>query len=1215
MKSKRLASLLRRVVLCALSASFFLVEGQLFAQVDSGAILGTVRDQSGAVVPGAEVTLTNEGTAFSLTTQTSDVGSYNFTPIKIGTYSVQVTKAGFQKAAQLHVKVDVQQQVVVDLTLVPGQVTQTVEVTAAVPLLQTQNASVGQVVGTKAINDLPLNGRNFTFLAQLVAGVTTSNMDGRGLEASGSFSANGTRPSQNNYLLDGIDNNSNQLDFLAGTNYVSLPPVDAIQEFKVQTADYTAELGRGAGAVLNATIKSGTNQLHGNLWEFLRNDKLDAANFFDNSGGLLKGEYRQNQFGGTLGGPIVIPRVYNGKDKTFFFVSYQGTRIRQGQTYTTSVPTANERNSNYTDFSDLINLQSGTRSDYLNRVFPLGTVFDPATTRSVTAGQVDPVTGLKATTSGFVRDPFYTGPGGVGGTTDFTTVALRQYLNHLPATRLDPNAIKILNLYPVPNAAGLFGNYSTNPPLQNRIDQSDIRIDHNFSDRDQIFGRVSFQVNPQFTPAPFQGVADSGGFNAGYQQNPTLNSVLSETHSFSPTTINEARLGVSRQATSRVQPFADVPGIPAQFGIQGIPAGKQNGGLPIIGLSGLNSLGGAGWLPSDEPNQTTQMMENVTKLQGAHTFKGGFEFQHIKWDVYQPSWSRGEFDFSGTYTEVPSAGGGSTGLAQLLLSPTASTVPGGYDNVGGANSVFASNRPNRDLTHNYYAGYFQDDWKVNSSLTLNLGLRYEYFDLGQEVFNNFAAFREAPPGQAQFILPAAKCKDNLLSPQFTGALQKDGIQSVCSNNPNLLLNKKANFGPRLGLAYRITPKLVLRTGYGLFYGPAEQPNIHATENYPFNIVQSFFNPDSAHPITYPNGQIATLENGMSPLTFVSTNVPAAGVGLEGDDYNYKNGYTESYNFTLQYQLTPSQTFSVGYVGNQSHNLATQPQSNNPMYIAPPSMNPQNYVPFPDFARGATYQFAEGNSYYHSLQATFERRFSQGLNFLADYTYSKCRTDARTLLTGGIGGYRAPDVPGFGIINDYALCDFDVPNIVHFSSGYTLPFGNGQRFFANSSGVVGQIVSGWVVNSILTLQDGQPFTVGCPIGTTAGLGCNALLVPGQSVYTGPHNVNQWLNPSAFANPAAATTVTQSDYAALGGAPTQAHGPGYHRIDFSLFKEFRTSEKTYLQFRTEVFNLTNTPQFGNPSYTDFTNASNFGRITSTRDGANDPREIQFALKFYF
>ena len=361
--------------LCAFSAILLLSGGRLYAQVDTGTILGTVRDSSGAVVPSAEVTLTNKATGFSLTTKTSALGTYIFTPVQVGTYSVQATLAGFQKVSQLNAKVDVQQQLVVDFTLLPGQLTQTVEVTAAPPVLQTQNGSVGQVVGNQEVNDLPLNGRNFTFLAQTVAGVSMSSVNGGGFSASGGFSANGTRPEQNNYVLDGIDNNSNQLDFLAGTNYNHLPPPDAIGEFKVQTADYSAELGRGAGAVLNGTIKSGTNQLHGDVWEFVRNDKFDAAQFFENSDGIRKGEFRQNQFGGTIGGPVVIPHFYNGRNKTFFFGSYQGTRIRQGQTFTTSVPTVAESESGFTNFSDIINGQSGTRTDDLGRVFRNGTIF------------------------------------------------------------------------------------------------------------------------------------------------------------------------------------------------------------------------------------------------------------------------------------------------------------------------------------------------------------------------------------------------------------------------------------------------------------------------------------------------------------------------------------------------------------------------------------------------------------------------------------------------------------------------------------------------------------------------------------------------------------------------------------------------------------------------------------------------------------------------
>jgi hypothetical protein len=292
----------------------------LRAQIDTGSILGTISDSTGAVVPGAKVSLTNEGTNLTIMTTSKGDGGYIFTPVKIGTYSVTAEASGFEKTTQSQVAVNIDQQVVVNLTLKPGQVTETVEVTAAPAILQTQTAAVGQVVGSRSVNDLPLNGRNFTFLAQVVAGVNTPQADTRGNAASGAFSANGLRPAQNNYLLDGIDNNSDTVDFLNGTNFIVLPPVDAIQEFKVQTNDYSAQYGRSGAAILNATIKSGTNNLHGDFFEFFRNDVLDAADFFEDSGGTKKGEFRLNQFGGNIGGTIVIPHVYNGSKKLLFFV-------------------------------------------------------------------------------------------------------------------------------------------------------------------------------------------------------------------------------------------------------------------------------------------------------------------------------------------------------------------------------------------------------------------------------------------------------------------------------------------------------------------------------------------------------------------------------------------------------------------------------------------------------------------------------------------------------------------------------------------------------------------------------------------------------------------------------------------------------------------------------------------------------------------------------
>jgi len=298
-----------------------------------------------------------------------------------------------------------------------------------------------------------------------------------------------------------------------------------------------------------------------------------------------------------------------------------------------------------------------------------------------------------------------------------------------------------------------------------------------------------------------------------------------------------------------------------------------------------------------------------------------------------------------------------------------------------------------------------------------------------------------------------------------------------------------------------------------------------------------------------------------------------------------------------------------------------------MVMLPPSADPQSYVPFPDFSRGAEYLATEGSSSYNSLQATFQRRFGAGLSFLGNYTYGKCRTDAPDIFVAGeTGGYRAPDLPGFGIQPDYGLCVFDIRQVVHFAGTYQLPFGNGKPFLHASSGVVNQLVGGWSVNWILTLQDGQPFTIPCATSTTAAFGCNALFVPGVNPIGGPHNVDQWMNPAAFATPPVATTVGQQDFAPLGGAPGQVVGPGFHRLDLSLFKEFQTSESTRLEFRFEIFNLTDTPNFSVPGLSgpgvsvppgvfDYTNVQNFGKITETRDAPNDPRQLQLALKFYF
>lgn len=1229
----------------------------LRAQVDTGSILGTVKDESGAVVPNAKVSLINEGTGFTISTTTTGEGNYTFTPVKIGTYSVSVEAPGFAKAMQSHLALNIDQHLVVNLTLRPGAVTQTVTVTTEPPALQTQNASLGDVITGRSVNDLPLNGRNFTFLAQLVAGVNTPQADTRGNAQNGAFSANGMRPAQNNYLLDGIDNNSDNVDFLNGTNFNVLPPVDAIAEFKVQTSNYSAEYGRAGGAILNATIKSGSNQFHGNAWEFLRNDKFDSADFFENAGGLKKGEFRQNQFGFTGGGPIK-------KNKLFVFGDYEALRRRQGSVFTSSVPTALMRSSGYTDLSELITQQAGSKPeiDALGRSFPFGTVLDPATTRPVTAGTVDPVSGLMATSSGYVRDPFYTG-GSIAGITDFTGACASSascMLNQLPAGRLDQNAIKLLNLYPSPTASSLVQNFASNPVAKENRNAFDTRVDYDMSESDQMFGTFSYVKDPQFLPGPFAGIADGGAFQQGDQNALSILAAYSYTHIFSPTLINEARVGESRLHATRFGPVANTLGIPEQFGISSsIPQVAENGGLPQFTFSGLSTLGSNGFLPSDEISQTTQVTDNLTKVYGKHTFKSGFEYQHIKFSTLQPNRSHGTFNYNGAYTGIPDGTGGNTGMAQFLLLPCPGPTPGGTPsgcpsvtgaiaNVGGTNNYTASNIGFTDDGKNYWGAYFQDDWKYNSKLTFNLGLRWDYFGPIFEHYGAQANFVPAAPGAAEFLIPANRNKG--LSPSFLALTALDGIKIVPSNNPGLINVQKTNFAPRAGFAYQVTQKLVARGGFGMFYNSFENqgygPNIG--ENYPFQFTFGFASPNGGNPIsstTFPTlagspcQNAFMFESGFDCTPINPSLVQAEGLSLQGLQTNFQTPYTMGYNLMAQYAITSNMTVTAGYVGNQARHLQVGIGSNRPSQILPPGTNTHAvsspgvglYIPFPDFGQGQSYHTTQGNSNYNALQTSLQQRFANGLTFLVAYTYSRCRSDASDLLNGGDVGYRAPAVPGFGIQGDYADCNFDIRHVFHFSGGYELPFGQGKRFLANSAGVMNQIVSGWSMQWINTAETGQPRNIGCAIGTTSGTSCVAMLVPGQDRH-GPSAPDQFYNAAAFTQPCKPGTSTPAGcipgltgLALLGGGRGQVSGPGLLTFDFSLFKNFRISDRYNLQFRSEFFNILNHPTFNAPGFggngvvsipgsSDFTN-KNFGKIGSTRFPFNDPRQIQFALKFSF
>ncbi|HWA95686.1 MAG TPA: TonB-dependent receptor [Terracidiphilus sp.] len=1276
------------------------------AQVDEGAITGTVTDTTGAVIPNAQVTLLNTDQGITLQTKTSGTGLYTFSPVRIGHYQITVIAQGFAKTTQKNLTVNVAQVLQVNVSMKLGSTSETVEVNTAPPQLQTEEASVGQVIGSHEVNSLPLNGRNFTFLAQLGAGMQTPQADTRGNAASGAFSANGLRPAQNNYLLDGIDNNSNAVDFLNGTNYVILPPVDAIQEFKVQTADFSAELGRAAGAVLNATIKSGTNSIHGAVWEFFRNDKLDAADYFENNTDIKKGELRQNQFGASIGGPII-------KNKVFFFGDYEGFRRVQGSAAVANVPTNLERSSGFTDMSDILTFNSGSRTDGLGRSIPAGTILDPATTRFVAQGAVDPVSGLTNNTSGdvYVRDPFGTC---APSTTSFTAAACG--LNQIPAGRLDANAIALANLYPAPNSG--VQSYGVSPNLFEHRNQFDIRGDVNPNQKDQIFVRFSYSDDPIFIPGPFEGVADGGGFQQGLQTAKSGQAVAGFTHIFSPTTINQARAGFAHLHTTRFGPEGATDGIPAQYGIQDIPQGQNNGGLPAFGIANLQTLGSNAFLPSDEVSQTLQTTDDFTKIYGNHSFKMGAEYQYVKFSTLQPAWSHGEFDYGGGFTDIPGSSQTTGGLAQFLLTPAAAPTtingnpnPNGFSYSGGSNNVYASNINKTYDQKMYFASYFQDDWKVNAKLTLNLGVRWDYFGPINETNGGQANFVPYPIpskgiGAPTFIIPAHGKDGRNLSTNtscvgigcwgFADLLAADGITLMSTDKygQGLLETQKTNFAPRLGFAYELTNKLVARGGFGLFYNSFENQGYGPNngENYPFvynlnysphadpaghsidsQVAPTSYNTPFANCATAGPGGTAVFESGFSCIPLTTEAVNALGVGLQGLQFDFQTPRTYSANATLQYAVTHSISAQASYVYTHGSNLQGGVGYHNVNRLLPADISTgigcksANYdygtflvgtdptqkscYPFADFG-GGSYQATYGVSSYHGLQTKLEQQYANGLTFLLTWTWSKTMSDAGDLLNGGsTGGLRAYNVPGLGPKFDYTLANFDIRNVVHFSGGYELPIGAGKKFL-NQNGITNTILGGWAVNWIVTLQGGQPINFGCPTSSTSGTGCNVVTVKGQSPQLGiksktvgsdPVARPFWINNAAafsqpckliddasgnvFPDPNSISTgcIPLSGSDALGSKPGQVAGPGFHRLDFSMFKNFQLSDRFRMEFRSEFFNILNHPNFNSPNFggngvVSIGGSGNitdphFGEVGSTRDNPYDPRQIQFALKLYY
>jgi Carboxypeptidase regulatory-like domain len=1203
--------------------------GQGNAQIDAGTVAGTVRDSSGALVSGATLILTNDLTGVAFTSHSSPSGEYAFNAIGPGVYTLTTREAGFETRVTHSVDVHVQQTTAIDVALKTGNVQQQVNVTAAAPLLQTEDAAVGQTIGGKTVNDLPLETRDWGSLGQLAAGVATAPIGQNGGTPENAFySVDGVQLYQNDFRLDGVNNN---IEFFGGssvgTDATITPPPDAIQEFKLQNGDYNAEFGHSTGGIINAVIRSGTNHLHGDIWEYLRNEDLNANSYFSNQDGVPRSEYRQNQYGGTLGGPVLIPHLYNGRDKTFFFGDYQGTQIATPSQSISTVPTANMVNSGFTNLQDLINGNSGTSTDALGRIFSHGTVLDPATTREVAAGAVDPISGLqnKSASAVYVRDPFHNPALPLTGVTNFT--GLTSQLNLIPAARLDPNAVKLLGQYPLPNRTGtsiLNNNYIYNPIETQTINQYDIRIDHTFGPKDNLFGVWDQSLWSEFAPGSLPGQNDQNDAFPSYEV------AVGENHIFTTSLSNEFHFGFGHSAKEQRLFNASVMGVPAEYGIQGIPQVAGNGGLSSFNISGLTSIGPTDDRPTIQTVWDAEYSDNVTKTFHNHTFKTGVQVDDLQGNIMQPPAPRGLFTFNGQFTDIPNANQSLNGIADLLLTPTTSSVAATpeitpVNNVGGLATFEGSNFAGTQY-HRWYTGaYFQDNWRVTPALTLNLGLRYDYFTPYVEVNGRQANFVPVDGNGATgtYYITNKGCQVPR-STTFNNLLTASNITVDCSGNAALGHAQAANLGPRIGFAYRVTPSFVVRGGYGISYGALGNLGYGGTlgTNYPFIYAITQNAPNSQSPLVLSNGQTATMENTFGTINLSDpTEVSGTGLNLYGRVFDYKTPAVQTYNLTVQEQFSQHDSVQLGYVGTVGRHLDNLGVNNSPSEILPVGTNISQlptaannftqYIPYPNFAPNAIYESTNGGSSYNSMQLTYEHQLSYGLTLLGNYTYSKCFSNQRTQGTA-TSAYRAEWLPGFGIGGDYGLCDTDATNVVHISGTYALPVGRGRQLLSSESRLLDVFIGGWTVNGIYTFQSGQPLTISCATATTSDFGCFAPTVAGQNIYAGPHNTTQWLNPAAFAQPAKATAIGQTDYSVLGGSPQQARGPNWYNIDSSLFKEFPFTQTVRLQLRAEFFNVLNNPQFAQPGNLNYQNPSNFSSITTLR---NSPRLGQVALKLFF
>ena len=1111
--------------ICVLLLAALLTAGIAFSQAVNGSLVGTVTDSSGSSVPNAKVTLTETNTGVSRSTTTNESGNYTFSDLPPGTYTVAAEQTGFKRAARAGVDVAVNSTGRVDLTLQPGQITETIEVTGAAPILQTERADTGRTMETKVVQDLPLGtSHNFQSLSILVPGSTRIESQHSAFfnpQTSYATRFNGQSRLGNNLQLEGVDDNER-----TGLLQVLIPPQEAIQSVNISTSDYDAELGRATGGAVNVILKSGTNQYHGEAYEFNRVSALSARNYFDSA----RGHFTYNYFGGTFGGPIK-------HNRTFFFGDYLRIEDHSSNNDRLTLPTADERTGN---------LSAAPSAIY------------------------DPSTGDSNTGAG--RIPF-------GG-------------NQIPMSKINPITAKILSIIPLPNLPGLTNNYFVTSPFYRNTDQFDAKVDHNQTDNDRFSVRYSYSRPVTFDAAVYgiyggpRGTGGAGFEGTGIQG--THSGAINYDHIFSPTLITEARFGVNRyrndaQQVGYGQKTSDALGVPGvnQSDFTSGPFGVQLdnfGNSPFFGFSA--SLP---WIRAE----TNILFTNVwTKTKGNHTLKFGFDMRRVRDDLLQTQTfsPRGLFHFKVDQTSngvAPTSFGNS--LASFLLD-----VPGetGRD----LPIIFPAYR-----AWEFFA-FVQDKWVVTPKLTVDIGLRWEFYP------------------------PATPAHSGGFS-QYTPTNNTLIIAGVANNPLDLGLDRHyKDFAPRLGIAYRLSEKTVIRTGFGISYAPF--PDNTYAYNFPVKQNNAFEPNCSICPAVFPNGQVTTFERGFPPAT--PALIPSNGIITNPDpsqvyfqvNPHFREPYVESWNLAIQRTLPFNLVFDIAYVGNHGVDQPANYNLNASNTIGADVQGQPEYLPFGRKAN-TELRYVGYSSMYHGLQLKLDKRFSNGFAMTTAYTFSKAM------------GYQSEDSFLEFFINqrrNWQRLNFDRKHFFAQSYVYELPFGKGKQHL--QSGPTSWILGGWQVNGILTIASGAP--LGNNGGTIAfpysGAGLKAPGNQNTVNHFGPIHVlyGDGFDHPWFDNTKCSAAVSTNCFAPpaplqfgnLG--PNVIDGPGYWNLDASLFRNFEINERWHLQFRAEAFSVVNTPQWGQPN-TDYTSA-NFGLITGLANQlpggqGGGARQIQLGAKLTF